>query len=86
MHLRLLRKDKIRIPRYIHNYFIALDGKALENNNTIHVFNHVFLVRETVRQMLAAVDPESVQLRRKHRLMRRRYNSKVYSLRVLYRN
>ena len=39
-----------------------------------------FFVRETVRQMLAAVDPESVQLGRKHRLMRRRYNSKVCSL------
>jgi len=35
-------------------------------------------IREVVQQVLAAIDPESVSLRRKHRLVRRNYRSRVY--------
>ena len=35
------------------------------------------LSREIVRGMLAAVDPKGVELRKKHRLVRRNYTAKV---------
>lgn len=63
MHLRLLQRYKVKIPRLVES--LVITGGS-------------FMVsREDVRVLLSVMDPGGVAVRKRHRLNRRVYLSKV---------
>ena len=87
--LKLQRKYRISTARFSHSFmslcmqalnlfwivmYPRLKGHLFRTSMLSKLFVHN---REVVRGMLSAVDPMGVQLRRRHRLIRRAYRSNV---------